>query len=137
MTAATASVNPPLPSNKKFGWFFVLVFTLVAVYLHYKQATLWPVAFLGAAALTAIITFVIPAWLAWPNRLWYGLGMLLGKIVSPLVLGLIFFLLITPVAVLTRLMGRDVLLLKKRNVASYWVKREPHGPAPESFKNQF
>jgi len=66
-----------------------------------------------------------------------ALGHLLGRIVSPIVLGLIFFVLITPVALFGRVAGRDPLRLKPRAISSYWVKREPAGPTPDSFKNQF
>jgi hypothetical protein len=57
--------------------------------------------------------------------------------VSPVVLGVVFFLLITPVAVCSRLAGRDALRLRKRSVQSHWVERVPKGPAADSFKNQF
>jgi hypothetical protein len=63
--------------------------------------------------------------------------MLLGKIVSPIVLGLIFFVLITPAALITRLFGRDELKIKKRTVESYWVDRSTLGLESESFKNQY
>jgi len=71
------------------------------------------------------------------NRIWYEFGMLLGKVVSPIVLGMIFFLLITPISVMTRMCGRDELKIKKKSLQSYWVDRLPPGPLPESFKNQF
>ena len=61
----------------------------------------------------------------------------MGKVVSPIVLGILFFIVISPVAIVTRLFGRDVLLLRKRNVNSYWIERNPPGPQPESFKEQF
>jgi hypothetical protein len=59
----------------------------------------------------------------------------MGKFVSPIVLGIIFFLLITPVAIITRLFGRDELLIKKREVPSYWIEKEAIDP--DSFKDQF
>jgi hypothetical protein len=71
------------------------------------------------------------------NWLWYELGMLLGKIVNPIVLGFIFFVLITPVSIVTRLFGRDELRIKKRHVESYWIDRSPPGPPLDSFKNQY
>jgi hypothetical protein len=137
MSSPSQSIETPLPSNKKFGWFFVFVFAVVAAYFYYKQITPWGAVFAGAMVLTGFIALLAPQWLNVPNRLWFGLGMLLGRIVSPIVLGVIFFLLITPVALVTRLGGRDVLRLKKRTVTSYWIDREPVGPAADSFKNQF
>jgi hypothetical protein len=65
------------------------------------------------------------------------LGLLLGKIISPIVLGLIFFVLITPVSLVTRLFGRDELKMKKRSVESYWVDRSPPEPPSNTFKNQY
>lgn len=61
----------------------------------------------------------------------------MGKIVSPIVLGLIFFTLLTPCAMIGRLFGRDELRLKLPNTESYWVERTPPGPDPDSFKNLF
>jgi hypothetical protein len=65
------------------------------------------------------------------------LGALMGRVVSPLVLGTIFFLLITPISMLARLFGRDELRLKKIDTSSYWIARAPPGPDGDSFKNQF
>ena len=137
MIDSDTTAAPPLPSNQKFGWFFTFVFSIAAAYAYWKDASAWAIAFVVAAALFALFTLVAPAALAPLNRLWAGLGLLLGKIVSPIVLGLIFFVVLTPVSVVTRLFGRDALLMKKRDVESYWVDRTPPGPAPDSFKNQF
>ena len=61
---------------------------------------------------------------------------MMGKIFGNIVLGVIFFIVITPVSLVTRFFGRDALMMKKRNVKSYWIDRSPVGPPPESFKNQ-
>jgi len=61
----------------------------------------------------------------------------MGRVVSPLVLGILFFILITPVALFMRLIGRDALRIKKQQVNTYWIERNPPGPNPESFKDQF
>jgi hypothetical protein len=87
--------------------------------------------------LFATVTLLFSQLLAPLNRLWYELGMLLSKIVSPIVLGLIFFVLITPVSLITRLFGRDALKMKKRRVESYWIERTPPGPLSDSFNNQY
>lgn len=92
----------------------------------------------GALALIfLVLTVVRPQALTSMNHLWFKLGLLMGAIVSPIVLGVIFFLLITPVSLITRLFGRDVLKVKSRKTESYWVERDPPGPGPDSFKNQF
>ena len=90
----------------------------------------------GALVLAALAVF-LPERLAPLNRMWFRVGLVLGKIVSPIVLGLLFLLVITPVALATRLFGRDALSLKPRLVKSYWVARDLDGPTPDSFRNQF
>ena len=126
-----------LPSNQKFGWFFSAVFAVGGAYALWKSIILLASGLFVLSIIFAIVVVAIPARLAPLNKLWYQFGMLLGLIVSPVVLGIIFFLLITPVGVFTRFLGRDVLRMKKRVVPSYWVERNPVGPQPDSFKNQF
>ena len=104
-----------LPSNKKFGLFFSAIFVLIAVYVYLKFRVEFAVFALTTSTLFAIAAFLTPQILSPLNRLWFCLGLLLGKIVSPIVLGLIFFLLITPVSLVTRLFGRDELKIKKKN----------------------
>lgn len=127
-----------LPSNKKFGTFFSILFLVIAAYSNYKNYTHHiPIIALGLSLIFMIVTLTIPRALIVPNLLWYKLGITLGKIVNPIVLGLIFFLLITPIALVARILGRDELRIKKRIVSTYWIERFPAGPEPESFKNQF
>ena len=126
-----------LPSNKKFGLFFSAVFVLIAAYTHFQFRIEFAVFALLTSALFAIAAFLTPQFLTPLNHLWFSLGLLLGKIVSPILLGLIFFVLITPVSLVTRLFGRDELKIKKRTVESYWVDRSPPGPNAVSFKNQY
>ena len=114
-----------------------MIFFIGSGYSAWKGAIPWSIGLAIVAALFAVCAMAAPAVLAPLNRLWFRFGMLLGKIVSPVVLGVIFFLILTPVSIATRLFGRDALLMKKRDVESYWIDRTPAGPAPESFKNQF
>lgn len=129
---------PQLPTNRKFGWFFTFVFALFAVCAHIK---IWGqpavAALLILSVIFAAVTLVSPKLLSPLNWFWYRLGLLLGKIVSPIVLGVIFFVLITPISLITRVFGRDELKMKKRSVVSYWVDRSPPGPLSDSFKNQY
>ena len=95
-------------------------------------------ALLGVLAVISILLAILaPAALHTLNRVWFKLGLLLGKIVSPVVLGVIFFLVIAPLGVAMRLFGRDELKLKARNDATYWKTRLPPGPRADSFANQF
>jgi hypothetical protein len=96
----------------------------------------WPA--LIASLPFLMLALVAPKLLAPLNKLWMKLGLLLGKIVNPIVMGLLFFLTITPIGLLMRWMGKDQLRrgFDKRS-ASYWIERRPPGPPPESMKNQF
>jgi hypothetical protein len=126
-----------LPSNRSFGWFFACVFAALGAYAFWKAWSKVSAAAFVLGVLFAAVTLVVPQQLSPLNRLWYGLGLLLGKIVSPIVLGIIFFILITPISLITRLFGRDELKIKKRSVDSYWVDRSPPGPSSDSFKDQY
>lgn len=130
--------NPELPSVRSFGVLFTAVFAVLAVYGYIKGwgQGAW-ISLTALGVLTALTTLLFPGLLAPFNRGWFLLGNLLGKIVSPIVLGLIFFLILSPVGFVTRIFGRDALRLKRQGVSSYWIDRTPPGPAPDSFKNQF
>ncbi len=129
--------GPKLPSNNKFGWFFSAVFSMIAIYSYFQQLKTFAYAAAIVFFIFVALTFFAPQLLTPLNRLWYALGILLGKVISPIVLGAMFFVLITPVALVTRIFGRDELKLKKSLLKSYWVDRLPPGPPSDSFKNQF
>jgi hypothetical protein len=130
-------MRPALPSNRSFGWTFTGIFVIAGVYGLSKGggALSW---LLALAALTALVTLTRDAWLTPLNRSWMALGELLGRVVSPLVLGLIFFGVFTPVALVLRAFGRDAMTRTWDPAAkTYWVKREPPGPPEDSFRNMF
>ena len=136
----TTNHKQTLPSERSFGLLFGAVFALVAAYgwLSKAWSSVVLLSLVGVALAFVLLGFVAPKVLTPLNWLWFQLGQLLGKIVSPLVLGAIFFLMLTPVSLVTRLFGRDELRLKRKaSQTSYWLDRAPPGPAPESFKNQF
>ena len=124
-------------SDRSFGVVFAVVFALVAV---------WPLTGDGEIRLwaaTVAAAFLVAA-LAWPpllaplNRLWTRFGLLLHGIVNPIIMGLLFFLTVTPVGLIMRLTGKDPLGLRRDPGAkSYWVERRPPGPAPDTMRNQF
>ncbi len=125
-----------LPSNRKFGFFFAFVFAVAAAYLYQSAVINWAYVLFSIAAIFLVVTLVKSDALLPLNKLWMRFGLLLGMIVSPIVLGIIFFGLFTPIAVFMRLSGRDELRLKFNNRVSHWITRsEPI--KPESFKNQF
>ena len=90
-----------------------------------------------SGVLLLAVTFAAPRLLRPLNRTWFLLGEILGSIISPVVLLVIFFFLLTPIGVLTRLFGRDELRLRKQEGGSTWVLREQAEVTSESFKNQY
>ena len=125
-----------LPSNKKFGFFFTLVFAVAAAYFYYATNIGWTYILAATSLVFLLITLIKSDALLPLNKLWMRLGLLLGMIISPIVLGIIFFGLFTPVAILMRLGGRDELRLKLTEKVSHWISRkEPI--TSDSFKNQF
>lgn len=123
-------------SERAFGIVLAAVFLLIALWplLDGLGPRLWA---LAPAALFLAAAVFAPGTLAPLNRIWFRFGMLLHRIASPLVMALLFFLTVTPIALILRLAGKDQLRLKfDRAAKSYWIEREP-GPAPESMRHQF
>ncbi len=124
-------------SDRSFGFVFAVVFSLVACLplLRAKPARPW--AFV-VSALFLLLALIRPTVLGPANRLWTRLALLLSKITNPIMTGLMFYLVFTPLAIALRLMGKDLLRLKSEPVAdSFWIPRNPPGPAPETMRNQF
>jgi len=126
-----------LPSNKKFGTFFCIVFLVLGAYFYWIKYFTLSYVFASLGLITLILTIIKSSLLLPFNKLWMGLGFLLGMIISPIVLGAIFFLIFTPIALITKLIGRDELKLRNKTKETYWVKRDLGRFSPESFKNQF
>ena len=125
-----------LPSNRKFGLFFTFVFVVVAAYFYYSDNVTWSYVFIAAAMIFLLVTLIKSDALLPLNKLWMRFGLLLGMIISPIVLGIIFFGLFAPIAILMRLSGRDVLRLKFTQKASHWISRDEPIKS-DSFKHQF
>ena len=120
--------------EKGFGIVFAVVFALIGLYPLLKGGDVRTWA-LGVAAVFAGLAFLAPGMLAVPNRLWFRLGMLLGSVIAPVVMVLVYVLTVLPVGLCFRLLGKDPLARKPDPQArSYWIKREqPVG----SMKDQF
>ena len=120
-------------SNRSFGIVFFVVFLLI---------TLYPLTYAGEIRIWSLIISIIflilgllnSKILAPLNKIWFKFGILLGKIVSPMIMGVIFFLVVTPIGLIMRLLGKDVLNLKYNKNKSYWI--EKNGPKSK-MKNQF
>ena len=125
------------PSNTRFGALFSALFAFGSAYLLTKDAYLLSLVAGLCAATLALLAWRTPKTLTGVNRLWMRFGELLGRLISPVILGVIFILLFTPVAVLTRLFGRDELNLKLRPKASHWRTRDSQSLSEDPFKMQF
>ncbi len=124
-------------TDRGFGLVFAGFFALMSGLSWWRGHTSWHWA-LPLAAVFLIVAYTYPRALGPLNRLWLKFGLLLYKVVNPIVLGLLFFVTITPIALLARALGKDFLRLKlERGAKSYWIERTPPGPKPESMKNQF
>jgi Saxitoxin biosynthesis operon protein SxtJ len=124
-------------SDRSFGLVFAAVFALLAAYNAWNSGAAWPL-FLAIAVGFLAVALVRPKWLALLNRLWTRFGLILGMIVSPIVLALMFFLVVTPVGLLMRLTGKDPLRLRPDSgTGSYWIVRHPPGPPGDSMSEQF
>lgn len=127
-----------LPSNRKFGLLFAVIFLALALYANYKNEAIPIIGLLlFISGFFLISSFFYQALLTPLNKAWFMLGLALGKVVSPVVLGIIFFGLITPIALIARLMGRDELKLKRPKKSTYWSEPIGSNSDADSFKNQF
>ena len=124
-------------SDRSFGLVFTAVFAIVAVWPTLDGGSLrWWSVFVAGGFMT--VALLRPVWLQRLNQAWTHFGNLLHKVVSPLVMSLLFFLTVTPIGLLMRLLGKKPLCLEfDPKAESYWVVREQPGPTPESMKYQF
>jgi hypothetical protein len=126
------------PSDRKFGFTFAVIIVAIGVYGVFSSwiPVVSALCILAGASLF-LLASVAPHLLTPLNRAWFALGELLSRVMSPIALGCIFFALITPISIVTRLFGRDELRLKRRAVLSYWRLRQSPVLDPQSFKQQF
>ncbi len=124
-------------SDQSFGLVFALVFLVVGVWVvSGGQSKGW--FFFVSAALFLGVAIARPSTLGPLNRAWAKFGLLLGQVFNPPLLGVVFFLVVTPIAVVLRLWGKDSLHLKsKPELKSYWIDRNPAGPKFGSMTKQF
>lgn len=124
-------------SNRGFGLLIAAVFAIVAVrpLLTGAGARWWA---LAVAATLVLVGLAYPALLDGPKRVWLALGAVLARIVNPVVLGILFITVITPTALVARLLGRDPLRLRfERDAATYWMERSALGAGPVDMRKQF
>ena len=122
-----------LPSNRNFGIVFFIVFLLIALWpiLNNKDIRIWSL----IISLVFLFFGVINSKLLTPlNKLWFKFGILLGKIIAPIIMGVVFFLVVTPTGLIMKIFKKDLLKLKKNNSNTYWLKKDNSN---SSLRNQF
>ena len=122
-----------ISSNRSFGIVFFIVFLVIAFYplAHGGELRVWSATISSIFLVLGLLNSKILTPL---NRLWFKFGIFLGKMVSPIIMGIIFFLVVTPIGLIMKLLGKDLLNLKHNNHTSYWI--EKNGPKSR-MKNQF
>ena len=122
-----------ISSNRSFGIVFFVVFLLIALYplINEEELRIWSLIISIVFLILGLLNSKILAPL---NKIWFKFGIFLGKMVSPLIMGIIFFLVVTPTGLIMRILGKDILNLKNKKNKSYWIEKT--GPKSK-MKNQF
>jgi large-conductance mechanosensitive channel len=122
-----------ISSNKSFGVVFFIFFFVVSIYPLFKSGDLrtWS---LIISVIFLILGLLNSKILTPLNKLWFKFGILLGTIVSPIVMGIIFFIVVTPISLIMKILGKDILNLKKNKNRSYWIDKSE---IKSTMKNQF
>lgn len=124
-------------SDRGFGLVFAGFFAIMAALSWWKGHVAWHFT-LPLSAVFLVVSLTVPRILAPLNRLWLKIGLLLYKVMNPLIMGLLFFVTITPIGLVMRATGKDFLRMRMdKGAKSYWIDRTPPGPPPQSMKNQF
>ena len=126
-----------LPSNERFGSFLIFCLSCLVFYFLYKS--FYIISFFIVLIIITILFIILikPSLLTFLNKSWMFIGYMLSLVVSPIVLGIMFYLIITPVAILLRLIGRDELKIKNFKSTSSWNKKNINNLSSENFRNQF
>lgn len=122
-----------IPSNKSFGIVFFVVFLAIGLYplLDQNQIKIWSI----LISLMFLFFGLLNSKLLSPfNRIWTKFGFLLGNLISPIIMGMIFFIVVTPIGIIMKILKKDLINLKKKDVNSYWVKKKKYN---NSMKDQF
>ena len=124
-------------SDRSFGFTFAVVGAIFALWPLWRgEAPRWWL--LAVVAALVAVSLWVPRILRPLNRIWLKIGLLLNKVVSPIVLGIVFFGVLTPLGAVLRMRGKDPLRLRfEKDAPSYWIMRQPPGPAPRSMTRQF
>ena len=137
MNANDSNTEIQMGSERSFGIVFAVVFALIALFpvLFGGGVRLWS---LGIAALLIAVAFAAPKVLRVPNRLWFRFGLLLNRVMSPIVMGIIFVVAVVPTGLIMRALGKDLLREKlDRSATTYWIVPDPEHHKTSSMRKQF
>ena len=122
-----------LPSNKNFGIVFSVVFLIISLWplLNQNDIRIWSLIISGIFLILGLINskLLLPL-----NKIWFKFGILLGNFIAPIVMGIVYFMVVTPTGLIMRLLGKDLLNLKKNNKDTYWIEKDNSN---NDLKNQF
>src|SRR5262249_17227635 len=133
----TREEQATLGSERSFAIVMTVALAIIAGINFWHDGRIWP--WLGAIAVLFVVAgYFVPAALKPLNRLWFKLSLLLHAVINPIIMGLVFYGAVLPTGLVMRALGKDLLRLKiDRGSDSYWIKRQPPGPAPQTMKDQF
>ncbi|MDC3145825.1 SxtJ family membrane protein [Candidatus Pelagibacter sp.] len=126
-------MKPKIGSNRSFGVVFFIVFFIISFWplLNSNDIRIWSL----VISIIFLILGLINSKILTPlNKIWFKFGIILGNIISPIVMGIIYFIVVTPIALILKVFNKDVLNLKKTKNSSYWINKEKYN---SSMKNQF
>ena len=125
--------NIKISSNRDFGVVFFIFFMIISLFPLFKDGNVrvWAVV---VAIIFLILGLLNSSVLSPLNKIWFKFGILLGNFISPIIMGLVFFMVVTPTSFIMRAFGKDLLNLKKNNNKSYWIEKSP---IKSKMKNQF
>ncbi|MFL2897594.1 MAG: SxtJ family membrane protein [Candidatus Pelagibacter sp.] len=122
-----------LPSNRNFGIIFSIVFLIISLWpvLSQNDIRIWSLIISGIFLILGLINskLLLPL-----NKIWFKFGILLGNFIAPIVMGIVYFMVVTPTGFIMRLLGKDLLNLKKNNKDTYWIQKDNSN---SDLKNQF
>ncbi len=130
--------KPSSATDRSFGIMFGCIFIIVAAVLRFRdEPEKIQLLLLSLSFISFLVSFIRPRLLSTPNKLWMKFSLLLARFISPIILGVLFYILISPLALALRLFGRDELRLKTKNLVTNWKSRKISVYSLDSFKNQY
>ena len=122
-----------LPSNRNFGIVFSIVFLIIAIWpiLNQNEIRIWSIII---SLIFLILGLINSKFLSPLNKAWFKFGLILGSVIAPIVMGIIFFLVVTPTGLIMKALGKDLLGLKRNKNNTYWLEKDNSN---NNLKNQF